>query len=65
MREERGWSQDYLAQRMNCVQKTISRYELEQVDLGTEILIKFCHVFEVSADYILGIEDETGAKKYR
>ena len=43
----------------------MSRYELEQVDLGTQVLIKLCQIFEVSADYILGIEDDTGAKKYR
>ena len=56
LREERGWSQAKLAERMNCVQKTISRYELEQADLGTEVLLKFCEVFETSSDYILGIE---------
>ena len=62
---EKGWSQLELGKKMNCGQRTISRYELETADLSTSVLIAFCHLFEVSADYILGIEDETGAKKYR
>ena len=65
LREERGLSQAALGELMHCGQRTISRYELEEHDLGTATLIALCHIFEVSADYILGLEDEAGAKKYR
>lgn len=65
LREEKGWSQAELGRRMNCVQKSVSRYELEAADLGTEEIVKLCHIFKVSADYLLGLEDETGAKSYR
>lgn len=50
---------------MHCSQRTVSRYELEQLDLSTEVLISLCHIFKVSADYLLGLEDEAGAKAYR
>lgn len=62
LREEKGWSQSELARRMNCVQKSVSRYECETADLGTEEIVKLCRIFGVSADFLLGLEDETGAK---
>lgn len=64
MREEKGWSQSELGKKMNCVQKSVSRYELEEADLGTEEICKLCRIFRVSADYLLGLEDETGAKNF-
>lgn len=65
LREERGLTQAQLGEMLHCSQRTISRYELELHDLGTATLIELCHIFEVSADYILGLEDESGAKKFR
>lgn len=65
LREERGWTQRELADKLNCSQRTVSKYEREILDLGTGVLIALCHAFAVSADYILGIEDETGAREYR
>ena len=65
LRTEKGMTQGKLAELLQCNQQTISRYELEQIDLSTEVLISLCHIFKVSADYLLGLEDETGAKTYR
>lgn len=65
LRTERGLTQGDLSQLLQCNQQTVSRYELEQLDLSTETLISLCHIFKVSADFILGLEDETGAKTYR
>ena len=65
LRTERGWSQKELADKLNIAQMTVSKYELEVRDLSTATLIALCHIFEVSSDYILGIEDDIGAKKYR
>lgn len=64
LRRERDMTQGQLAERLQCNQQTVSRYEAEKNDLSSQVLIKLCEVFEVSADYILGIEDETGAKRY-
>lgn len=65
LRTEKGWTQAELAARMQCNQQTVSRYEQERIDLSTDMIIRLCHIFKVSADYLLGIEDETGAKLYR
>lgn len=65
LRKERELTQAQLGELLQCGQRTVSKYEAEQIDLGTQVLIKLCQIFEVSADYILGIEDETGAKKFR
>ncbi len=65
LREENGLSQEAVARALHCSQRTVSRYELEQLDLSTEVLISLCHIFKVSADYLLGLEDEAGAKAYR
>lgn len=64
LREERGISQTELANMLNVTQRTVSRFELEQHDLGTQDVIAICRLFEVSADYLLGLEDEAGSKKY-
>ena len=57
LREERGMSQEQLAKLLCCNQQTISKYEREVRDLGTQTIITLCRIFEVSADYLLGIVD--------
>ena len=65
LREERGWTQAELGQRLNCTQRTVSRYETELHELNTGLIISLCQIFEVSADYLLGLEDDAGSKKFR
>ena len=65
LREEKGLTQEELGKLLQCTQRTVSRYELEQVELGVKTLISLCHLFKVSADYLLGLEDAAGAKTYR
>ena len=62
LREERNMTQQELADLLHCGPRTVSKYEREKLDLGTELMIALTRIFQVSADYILGIEDETGAK---
>lgn len=64
LRLDKGLSQKQLAEMLQTTQRNISKYELETLDLSTEFIIKICKFFEVSADYLLGLEDETGAKTY-
>lgn len=58
LRVERNLSQQKLADELHTTQKNISKYETEFLDLSTDMLIRICKFFEVSADYILGIKDE-------
>ena len=64
LRTEKGLTQSELAIKLQTSQRNISKYELELLDLNTELIIKICKFFEVSADYLLGLEDETGTKIY-
>ena len=56
LRTHQKLSQTELAKLIGVSQKNISKYELEKLDLSTDILIKLCEIFQTSADYILGIE---------
>lgn len=62
LRLENNLSQQKLALALQTTQKSISKYETEFLDLSTEMIIKICTYFNISADYLLGLEDETGAK---
>lgn len=57
LRSEKGITQSALAKILNTTQKSISKYELEALDLSTDMIIKICKFFNVSADYLLGLED--------
>ncbi len=65
LRTERGMTQAALAEKLRVAQITVSKYERELLDIGTHTLIALCRIFEVSADYLLGLEDETGARQFR
>lgn len=62
LREENELSQTELAKILNVSKKAISKYELELRDLSTDMIIKICQKFNISADYLLGLEDELGTK---
>lgn len=54
LRDLRGIKQLELAKLLNCTTASVSRYELEQHDLPTEVIVKLCEYFGVTADYLLG-----------
>ena len=54
LRDVRGMKQAELAKLLNCTNTSVSRYELEQHDLPTEVICKLCDFFGVTADYLLG-----------
>ena len=54
LRTEKGLTQSELAIKLQTSQRNISKYELELLDLNTELIINICKFFEVSADYLLG-----------
>lgn len=58
LRQEKGWSQEELAKQLNTSQRTISRLESEMFDLSTDMIKKICKLFDVSADYLLGLKDD-------
>ena len=54
LRDARRMKQAELAKLLNCTNTSVSRYELEQHDLPTEVICKLCDIFGVTADYLLG-----------
>lgn len=63
-RNEKGLTQTELAEKLSTTQSTIGKYEREELQPNIDTLILICKLFEVSADYIIGLEDETGTKTY-
>ncbi len=57
LRLSKGLTQKQLAEILNTTQINISRLELEIIDLSTDMTIKICKYFDISADYLLGIEN--------
>lgn len=57
IRQEKGLTQSQLAEMLSTTQSTVGKYEREEIQLTVDTIIKICKVFEVSADYLLGLED--------
>ncbi len=57
LRIEHGLTQKQLADSLCLTQKSISKYERETLDLSTDLIIRICRFFDVSADYLLGLTD--------
>lgn len=58
LRIEKGITQQELATRIGLRSSSISMYEKNQQYPSVEVLIQLCQVFDVSADYLLGILDD-------
>ena len=60
LREELGWTQVFLADRIGISRQVLSNYENEINQPSPELLIKFADTFECSIDYLLGRADDFG-----
>lgn len=58
LRKSRLLLQKELAKIINVDPSKISRHELGKLDLSSDDLIRYCNFYDVSADYILGIEKQ-------
>ena len=64
LRLEKNLTQKQLATILDCNQSMITRWEKEECEPTETVIKKTAVYFDVSADYLLGLEDETGAKTY-
>ncbi len=64
LRIEEGLTQKALAQKLNIGQSTIVGYEKGEREPVPKSLISYSKFFNVSVDYLLGLEDDLGIKKY-
>lgn len=58
LREDSDLNQTEVAEKLNMNQKKISRLETKFTEPTTEEIIKYCKLFNVSADYLLGLSDK-------
>ncbi len=64
LRNENNLSQTQLAETIGTSQRNIVRWENDETEPTTFFIVKLAKVFGVSADYLLGLEDDTGSKTY-
>lgn len=56
LRTGKGWTQEELASRLRLTKSVVSAYETSLRYPSYDILIRICSIFNVSSDYMLGIE---------
>lgn len=54
LRLSSGMKQSDLAKLLKCAPTAVSKYELGQLDIGSETICKLCEIFGCTADYLLG-----------
>lgn len=64
LRIEKGLKQKEVAKILGVSETCYAGYEQGYREPDFKILKKLVVIFDVSADYLLGLEDETGAKTY-
>ena len=57
LRIERGWTQLQLANELSTTASTIGKYEREELQPNIEVITALCKIFNVSADYLLGLDN--------
>ena len=58
LRIQAGLTQKQLAERVKVTKSVISYYELQERYPSPEMLIKLANIFQVSTDFLLGIEKQ-------
>ncbi|MBR1968031.1 MAG: helix-turn-helix transcriptional regulator [Clostridia bacterium] len=57
LRVDKGFTQKKLAEKLECSQSMIARWEKGECDATGEVIKKVALLFNVSADYLLGLTD--------
>lgn len=57
LRTSFGWSQVELADKLNISKQTVSNWENDNIQPSIEMLMRVAKVFQVSTDYLLGLEE--------
>lgn len=62
LRIEKGISQTILAEHLECSQSMIARWEKGECEPTESVIRRTAVFFNVSSDYLIGLEDEAGIK---
>ena len=63
LRTEKGLSQKELGQILNTTNSSVCDWERGRSEPNLDTVAQIARYFDVSADYLLGLEDESGAKQ--
>lgn len=63
LRIEKGYTQEELADLIDCAPGLISYYETMQREPGFSNILSLCKVFGESPDYLMGVVDYRNLKK--
>lgn len=58
IRENLGWTQEYLAEALDVAVLQINRYENNKNEPSAEVVSRLATVLGCSADYLLGLSDD-------
>lgn len=58
LRKDKGWSQDFLAKELGIARSSVSQIENGDRGVSSGELKSLTEVFQVTADYLLGLEDQ-------
>lgn len=58
LREDKNLIQEKIANILNCSQTTYSRYEIGNLNIPVDYLMKLAIYFNTSIDYLTGLTDE-------
>ena len=58
LREDKDWTQQYVADRIGVNRRTYSAYETGVNSMTPEILIQLAQLYKTSVDYLLGLTRE-------
>ncbi len=58
LRLQYGYTQRYIAERLNIKQNTYSQYETGAREISIDILIALARLYDTSIDYLVGLTDE-------
>ena len=62
LREDADMNQSQLGKAVGMTQRKVSYIECGKYEPSIEDIVAFCHLFKVSADYLLGIPSEYRTK---
>lgn len=57
IRQERGYPQEYMAERLGTSQSHYNRNETGKTEIPASRIADICRILEVTADYILGLTE--------
>ena len=59
LREDNDYTQKQIAEYLKIHQTTYSDYEIGNLNIPVDVLIKLAKLYNTSTDYIVGLTDET------